>query len=153
MHRKGAYILYLHLHRSLTLNVGRLLGSFFPAGLYLYVGSAYGGIDQRIARHRRLVARKAGKIHWHIDYLLLHPDVRLTRIRAMEKSRECEISKKVASRRGATIPVPHFGSTDCIAGCKAHLYRIHRTGLPDTAKQNAFRAGTHTGGPSRYRRT
>jgi Uri superfamily endonuclease len=26
--------------------------------------------------------------------------------------------------KGVTAPVPGFGSSDCRAGCKAHLYRL-----------------------------
>ncbi len=125
MQKKGAYLLYLDVQRPLTLKVGILGSSFFPAGQYVYVGSASGGIDQRIARHKRLAAQKTGKIHWHIDWLLTNPSVRLIRGKALAGSRECEISRKIASKSGVIAPVAHFGSTDCRSGCIAHLYRIH----------------------------
>ena len=125
MARPGAYVLYLDVAESLTLNVGVLKNSPFPAGRYAYVGSASGGIDQRIARHRRLAEQKTGKRHWHIDYLLAHPQVRITGEEAFPDTRECEVSRQIASRRGTTVPVLNFGSTDCKAGCPAHLYRIH----------------------------
>ena len=135
MNRKGAYILYLDLPRPLTLNVGNLKNSFFPAGRYAYVGSAVRGIDQRIARHRRLAHLKAGKVHWHIDYLLIHPEIRLTGEKALAGFSECEVSKGIASRKGVSAPVSKFGSTDCRAGCKAHLYRVHwRTPLRSLLK-------------------
>jgi len=124
MNRAGAYVLYLDLPRPLTLNVGTLKNSFFPAGSYAYVGSASRGINQRVARHRRLAHLKAGKVRWHIDYLLVHPETRLTREKALAGFSECAVSKLIASRKGVTIPVSKFGSTDCRAGCKAHLYRI-----------------------------
>jgi len=147
MRRKGSYILYLHVRRPLTLNVGMLRSSFFPAGCYLYVGSAAAGITRRLARHRRLALQKEGKTHWHIDYLLIHPDVNLTAIRALEKSSECEISKQIASRKGITVPVLNFGSTDCLAGCKAHLYRIHtQAALRNKAKRNPFAASADGAG-------
>jgi Uri superfamily endonuclease len=149
-HRKGAYLLYLEVDRPLTLRVGMLGDSFLPAGRYIYVGSASGGIDQRVSRHRRLAAQKNAKTHWHIDSLLVHPGVRLTGSKALKKSRECEISRKVASRRGTTVPVPDFGSTDCTAGCKAHLYRIDMRTLRDRAKRNSSLASSAngTGGPA-----
>ena len=135
MKRKGAYVLYLDMPRALILNVGTLRSSFFTAGRYAYVGSASGGIDQRIARHRRLAHLKTGKVHWHIDYLLIHPDIKLTRQRAFPGCSECAISQKIASRQGVTIPVPKFGSTDCKAGCAAHLYRVRdRTELKNCLK-------------------
>ena len=124
MPQKGAYLLYLDVQQSLTLNIGILKRCLFPAGRYVYVGSAFNGIEQRMARHRRIALQKTGKLHWHIDWLLAHPAVRLTSKKALAGSRECEVSRGIAVRRGATVPVPHFGSTDCKAGCKAHLYRI-----------------------------
>ncbi len=124
MHREGAYILYLDLPRPLTLNVGILKDSFFPAGRYAYVGSASRGIGQRMARHRRLAHLKTGKVHWHIDYLLIHPETRLTREKALAGFNECEVSKFIAARKGVTVPVSRFGSTDCRTGCKAHFYRL-----------------------------
>jgi Uri superfamily endonuclease len=122
--KKGAYLLYLDLPQSLTMQVGGLKKSLFPAGMYLYVGSATRCMDQRVARHRRLAKQKCGKLHWHIDFLLVHPDVQLIGEKKLGRSRECVLSQKIASRKGTTIPVPNFGSTDCRAGCKAHLYRV-----------------------------
>jgi len=124
MPQKGAYILYLEVQQSLTLNIGILKRCLFPAGRYVYVGSALNGIEKRIARHRRIAHQKTGKLHWHIDRLLAHPAVRLTSKKALAGRRECEVSRRIATRRGAAVPVLHFGSTDCKAGCKAHLYRI-----------------------------
>jgi Uri superfamily endonuclease len=125
MPEKGSYLLYLNVRRSLTLDVGRLKSCYFPAGHYIYVGSARGGIAQRIARHRRQALYKSEKIHWHIDFLLAHPDVQLTSSRAMPDAGECALSRKIAARKGVSAPVSHFGSTDCRAGCRAHFYRMH----------------------------
>jgi Uri superfamily endonuclease len=126
MNQEGAYILYLDLPQSLTLDVGVFKNAFFPAGRYAYVGSAARGIKQRIARHRRLSSQKMGRLHWHIDYLLVHPDVRLFREQALAGSNECRVSHQIALKKGITVPVPGFGSSDCRAGCKAHLYRVHK---------------------------
>ena len=124
MQKQGSYLLYLDLRQCVTLKTGRFRRFLFPAGRYVYVGSALRGMDQRIARHRRLAEGKSGKLHWHIDFLLTHPDVRLAGERRFPGSMECDVSLGIASRKGTTIPVPGFGSTDCRAGCKAHLYRI-----------------------------
>jgi len=51
----GTYALLLKLDKQERITVGRL-GTFdFPAGYYLYVGSALGpgGLQARLARHRR----------------------------------------------------------------------------------------------------
>jgi Uri superfamily endonuclease len=122
--RTGAYLLYLDLQQCLTIKAGRLKQSLLPAGKYVYVGSATRGMEQRIARHRRLAEQKCGKLHWHIDFLLIHPEVRLIGEKKLAGSRECAVSQRIAAQRGTTIPVPRFGSTDCRAGCKAHLYKI-----------------------------
>jgi Uri superfamily endonuclease len=122
--KRGAYILYLEVQRPLALNIGALGHRQFPAGHYAYIGSACGGIDRRIARHRRLAVSGNGKPHWHIDYLLLDPEVRLEEEKPLSKSSECAISRAIASRQGVTVPVPGFGATDCRAGCEAHLYRM-----------------------------
>lgn len=111
----GAYQLHLRLDQPTTLTVGRL-GTFdFPAGRYVYTGSAMNGLDARIARHRR----SEKKLRWHIDYLLQH--ARLTRVRRFPSTRreECELNTKVLRRRRARITVPRFGSSDC--GCRSHL--------------------------------
>jgi len=124
MPKKGAYLIFLQVQKSITLEVGKLGASTFPAGRYVYVGSASRGIEKRIARHRRLAETKAGKIHWHIDFLLTHPKVRFIRAQQLNESTECMVSHDIASAKEVTVPVPGFGSTDCRAGCRTHLYRM-----------------------------
>jgi len=126
MKKQGAYILYLQIKNPLKLDVGSLGTASFPAGLYAYVGSARGGITARMARHRRLAETKAGKIHWHIDRLLAHPQTVWARETILENGRECKVSKKIASQKGVTAPVPGFGSSDCRSGCAAHLYLLSK---------------------------
>jgi Uri superfamily endonuclease len=124
MQETGAYLLYFHVMRSLTLSAGTLEDIYLPAGHYAYVGSARRGIAGRIARHRRLAEKKNGKLHWHVDYLLVHPQIRLTGEKAFAGYNECDISRKIASRKGVMVPVSRFGSSDCRSGCKAHLYLL-----------------------------
>jgi len=123
MQKQGAYILTLQVQRSIVLTIGALGQCRIPAGRYFYVGSASRGVDQRVARHRRLAESKTGKIHWHIDYLLTHPNVRLIQTQALHWSNECAVSLQIASTGSVSTPVLKFGSTDCKAGCQAHLYR------------------------------
>jgi Uri superfamily endonuclease len=127
----GAYVLHLTLQRRATVRVGSLDSISFPAGHYLYVGSARRGIDARIARHRRLSDQKSGKLHWHIDYLLTHPHIKLTDQTVFAFSDECAVSKQIAELKGVSVPAPRFGSSDCRFGCRAHLYRLDiKRGFP-----------------------
>jgi len=124
MRKYGAYILYLDVLSPLTLKAGPFKDTAVQAGRYVYIGSARGGIEGRIARHRRLAEKKTGKLHWHIDYLLIHPQTRLTAYMELAGIGECDISRQIASRRGVSAPVPSFGASDCRFGCKAHLYYV-----------------------------
>jgi Uri superfamily endonuclease len=124
MWNQGAYVLHLSVKRSVQIRAGALKSIHLPAGQYLYVGSARRNMDARLARHRRLVEQRAGKLHWHIDYLLTHRHVHLTGHTLFAAENECAISRRIASSKGVSIPVPHFGSSDCRSGCRAHLYRL-----------------------------
>lgn len=120
----GAYRLFLRLPQARRVAVGRLGLQRFPAGTYVYVGSAQRGLEARVMRHVRLVTTKAGNRHWHVDALLLEPSVRLVRAEAYAGADECRLSAHLARQPGVSIPVPGFGATDCSAGCLSHLYRI-----------------------------
>ena len=124
MRKQNAYVLHIDVQRPLTLRAGALQGACLPAGRYVYVGSARTAMAARIARHVRLATQKTGKLRWHIDYLLTHPQTQLTGATVLADSNECRISLQIASRKGVTAPISHFGSTDCRSGCKAHLYRL-----------------------------
>jgi Uri superfamily endonuclease len=121
---QGAYLLYIKVKRLLKLDVGALGSVSFPVGKYVYVGSAHCGIETRIARHRRLAEGKAGKLHWHIDYLLVNRHVQWLGEEAFEDGAECIISKRIADKKGVAVPVPGFGASDCPSGCRAHLYLL-----------------------------
>jgi len=120
----GAYLLIIELAVDSRLSVGRLGDIELAAGRYVYVGSARKGLRQRVERHRRLVVGKAGKRHWHIDALLLHPASRLVDAQLHCGKEECRLSRQIARRSDASVPVPGYGATDCSSGCGAHLYRI-----------------------------
>ena len=119
----GVYALLLALDSEQVISVGRR-GSFqFPAGFYMYVGSAEGpgGLAARLGRH----CRQEKRLHWHIDYLL--PLVRVEEIWALVTPEPAECVWAAAARRlpGASIPARGFGSSDC--RCEAHLVHLsHR---------------------------
>jgi Uri superfamily endonuclease len=120
----GAYVLFIDVTEPLRLSVGARGILSFPAGSYAYVGSARRGIESRVARHRRLAAQKTGKLHWHIDYLLVNPRVHWAGEVVLEDGVECAVSWKIAQMKGVTAPIPGFGSSDCQSGCEAHLYLL-----------------------------
>jgi len=127
MSSRGSYLLNINVGQPLTYRVGLLHKATFPPGRYIYVGSARRGISSRIARHHRLAEQKAGKLHWHIDYLLVNPYVQWAGSVALEDGIECEISRIISSIKGVTAPVSRFGSSDCRKGCKAHLYLLPKS--------------------------
>ena len=113
--RRGAYQLLIRLDSDKTIPVGKL-GTFrFPAGFYVYTGSAMGGIDARVARHLSKIKR----FHWHIDYLLEHCAIIRYAIEESSASRECELNAAMLAMDGATAPAKGFGSSDC--KCRSHL--------------------------------
>jgi len=119
----GSYILWLRLPQPQDLVVGRLGRFPFPAGDYLYMGSARGagGLRARLGRHLSGVRfQRLGKLHWHIDYLR-----QVTQARGfgynLASKKECLWSQKLAALPKACFPVPGFGASDCRSGCNAHL--------------------------------
>jgi Uri superfamily endonuclease len=109
------YQLLIEIDAPLRVRVGRL-GSFdFPAGLYVYTGSALRNFEARVSRH----LATAKKLHWHIDHLLAAPGVRVREVRRHDAA-ECLVNQ----RTKGVIPVPGFGASDCRAGCGSHLKRV-----------------------------
>jgi Uri superfamily endonuclease len=129
--RPGAYALLLALPEPRTLTVGRLGTSCFPAGFYLYLGSALGpgGLSSRLARHCRVKKKQ----HWHIDYLRSLACLEQIWVRITKERVECDWAAAAGALPGAGIPAPRFGASDC--RCPAHLF--HYPVRPDV---NAFAA-------------
>lgn len=116
----GVYQLWIELCEPAQLTVGKL-GTFdFPAGVYVYTGSALGGLEQRLARHRR----RRKKMHWHIDYLLRRARILRTMSRATRERLECSWNAETLRLEGARVIAPHFGSSDC--DCATHLVYLGR---------------------------
>jgi sugar fermentation stimulation protein A len=117
---RGSYLLVLRVPRRMKLSVGRLGMVAFRAGFYVYVGSAMGGLERRMARHRRIAKRP----HWHIDVLRAVAEFHsVLAIRASMRL-ECDIAQVL--RGIGEWNVPGFGSTDC--HCETHLFGL--TGDP-----------------------
>jgi Uri superfamily endonuclease len=108
----GLYQLRIRLRRPATVEVGALGKCHFPAGWYVYTGSARNGLAQRVGRHLRHGKRK----HWHIDYLLAVADEVEAFVLPGEEPTKCELHRPLA---GGQMPVSGLGPLDC--GCLSHL--------------------------------
>jgi Uri superfamily endonuclease len=107
-----SYQLLIEVARALRCAIGKSGTFHFDAGRYLYTGSAKRHLEARIARHLRSDKRP----HWHIDYLLGAPGVRVVQV-IRSALAECRLNQQSPGR----IAVPGFGATDCRARCGAHL--------------------------------
>jgi len=114
------YHLLLYLDRARRLCVGSLGPCDFPAGYYVYTGSAKRGLAKRLARH----ARKRKTLHWHIDYLTRVAQLEQIRVKSAGSDAECRSHRAIMKLPGARVIVPGFGSSDC--RCPAHLARFER---------------------------
>lgn len=112
---KGAYQLLLRLDKNVRVKVGKLGTFLFPAGRYVYTGSALNGLENRLARH----FRKRKKLRWHIDYLLQHAQIEGVTVVETEERVECELNRQVLNCSNARVIVKGFGSSDC--RCPTHL--------------------------------
>ena len=116
---EGTYALVVELPEAVEATVGALGHRSFPAGAYVYVGSALGtGGFARIDRHRRVATGSHDVRHWHVDYLAGHPDSRLRAVVTLPGADvECELAGRLPSG-----PVEGFGASDC--DCRSHLSRF-----------------------------
>jgi endonuclease-3 len=111
----GTYTLLVELPAETTIEVGALGPHAFRAGWYAYTGSALGaGGFARVDRHRELAAGEREVRHWHVDYLLGHPEARLAADTRTEADIECAVARALPEG-----PVDGFGASDC--DCSGHL--------------------------------
>jgi Uri superfamily endonuclease len=118
--RVPALSLLIDVPKAIQLEVGRLGRIEFPAGRYVYTGSARRALEAQIARH----VRPDKPQRWHIDWLTTVPGV-TARVHLRSTRPECELNQATPG----TILVGGFGASDCRAGCGAHLKR-----LPDRSR-------------------
>jgi Uri superfamily endonuclease len=107
-----SYQLKIKVCAPVCVAVGRLGTLLFPAGSYVYTGSARKNIGARVRRHHTGGRSK----RWHVDYLLAEPHVRITAVK-MSTLGECALNRRT---RGFVL-FPGFGSSDCRSGCGSHL--------------------------------
>lgn len=123
----GTYAVSLRLMKFRSIRIGKMGKIDFPAGWYVYVGSALGpgGLGARIGRHHRMTKKK----HWHIDYLRPATRVEGYFVVSAPVRREHEWAQCLGSEPIAGQPVVGFGSSDC--SCAAHLYYFEKPPLPE----------------------
>jgi Uri superfamily endonuclease len=116
----GIYVLALRLDHAQRLRIGALGEFQFPAGHYLYVGSAWGpgGLRARVGRHLRGGPTR----RWHIDYLRAIATPYALWV-APEASNECAWAMQLLTLPEACIVAPRFGASDC--RCPAHLMLLN----------------------------
>jgi len=110
----GLYQLVVWLEEPCEIAVGGLGKHLFPAGYYIYTGSAKRSIEARVRRH----LRRSKRLHWHIDYLLEVAEV-VEVVVYPGATEECVLNTLTAQMCGAVPAVRRFGSSDC--KCAAHL--------------------------------
>ena len=109
------YQLHIHLRQTVEIRIGALGLHRFPAGDYIYTGSARRNIEARVRRH----CRQEKRVRWHIDYLLHHPAASVVKTTLSSRA-ECRLNQSTAGE----ILVPGFGASDCRQGCGSHLKYI-----------------------------
>jgi Uri superfamily endonuclease len=134
----GVYILVFHLAKATSITFDRKgTRHKFPAGWYLYVGSAcgVGGLHRRLARHQRRIA-DGKKMHWNVDYFREHALLcELWYCETDDCRFEHHWAQTVTDLSGATVPVPKFGASDCKANCPSHFFH-----LPERPSTAVFRS-------------
>jgi Uri superfamily endonuclease len=114
----GTYALIFSSTAEKPVGIGKLGIIYLKRGFYIYIGSAFGpgGLKARIRHH----LKNSSRPHWHIDYLapMLKPhEIWYTYDPVRREHQWAELH---ADARGASIPLPGFGSSDC--GCPSHLF-------------------------------
>lgn len=140
MIRKGTYVLDITLGADIETEVGALGKQLLPAGRYCYVGSAMGGLDQRLSRH---VAREK-RMRWHIDRITVLADS----VEAYESYPdfvpECELAG-MAEACGMVPAIRGFGCSDC--GCRTHLFRVPEGSMERLVEEAGLHVWTRPEGP------
>lgn len=113
---RGVYCLLAALREDRCIRVGSLGRMKFSAGIYVYVGSAMMGVEQRVARH----ARKQKTKRWHMDYLMEWAEfLGSIALPCEARGMECAVAHALRGCDAAVRTVPGFGCSDC--SCGSHL--------------------------------
>jgi len=122
----GIYLLLLRLEAPVRLTVGALGRFSFPAGWYVYTGSARKNLPARLERHFAFRKKK----RWHIDYLTCAAMTTAVGAVMFEgataEEGECDLNRRIGALLGLVQFTPGFGASDCHSGCGAHLWYTAR---------------------------
>ncbi|MDH5231746.1 MAG: GIY-YIG nuclease family protein [Gammaproteobacteria bacterium] len=107
-----SYQLHIKLLRQQSISIGCLGVLNFPAGRYIYTGSAKKNMLARVKRH--LSTKK--KLRWHIDYFLINPHCKIEHVSFSSKD-ECTLNQ---DNKGIVL-FKGMGASDCHRACGSHL--------------------------------
>ena len=113
-HDSGDYLFVMHLEETMDIVIGARGNLHFPAGYYVYTGSARKHLTARLARH----TRRRKNMHWHIDYLRQYADTVAAIPIRTSQDLEHDLAHAVDGIAGWRID--GFGCTDC--DCASHLF-------------------------------
>ena len=110
------YVLVIEKRVSSSVQIGpkRIV---MESGVYLYVGSAKKGLEQRLARHMK----KRKKCFWHIDYITSRRD---TNVMAIYLSPYSECETLTAVNQLGSLFGRKLGSSDC--KCPSHFVKVDK---------------------------
>jgi len=120
---QGIYSLIISLSQGKEITIGKLGIAFFPAGYYVYTGSALGSSSTSLFGRMRRHLSKEKRKHWHIDYLLDAAVAKVVGVVLSETAlrKEHEVVKSLEAGSKFRRVMKGFGSSDCRSGCAAHL--------------------------------
>ncbi len=122
----GSYQVYIKVKKQINIKIGALGEQLFDKGIYVYTGSAMNNLEKRVQRHIDNNKNKNQKSpRWHIDYLLSNDNVDIIKVEKFlsKIKEECLRNQNIMNLINSSIPVKHFGSTDCNQ-CPSHLIKI-----------------------------
>ncbi|MFB0560832.1 MAG: DUF123 domain-containing protein [Candidatus Lokiarchaeia archaeon] len=124
--QKGVYSLLIELPVETQIQVGKLGRINFPAGFYIYTGSAMGkGASSLKGRMLRHLSDKK-KNFWHIDYFLSNKSSKVMAIVSAGTMENKEHDVVKALKENAKVVYKKFGASDCKRKCTSHLLYIDR---------------------------
>lgn len=115
----GSYVLMLRLVQEKKLQIGKLGLFDFPAGIYVYCGSALGsgGLRGRLGHH----LKAQSPVKWHVDNLRPYSELFEVIYLPTDERLECRWSQFFLIQPAAFVAAQRFGASDCKNGCLAHL--------------------------------
>ena len=116
----GTYCILFRRLLGGSIKVGKLGRFNFPAGHYLYIGSALGpgGLAGRLRRH----LSREKRLHWHVDFLDQESTVTELWVGFGTAKKEHSWASTIKRMPGANEPIIGFGSSDC--QCSSHLFHF-----------------------------